>query len=317
MRAFLYSSIILLIALSSCSSPAGDGRQAAKNENHCAEKCLDAVRKLDSDFVDHFDSGRYTYRSQAVESYWTQYKKIMDDYESSLDVVRSKNKELQGRYSSKNNQQEKFDTAYGKEKDASLSEAVQELIELEELPQAVLASINRIIPPKPDENQIKADLVGHQLNEAALAKDCYFKENWRFTIDKADDVDEFRIDEVQVDNNQEYVFSSSMVLREEYLSYNAAAVVYYVLPDGEDWKIDMIKSLGVQVVKTGKYDDCIRCEKEPYALYITNISEVTVLVGGALFGFEEKELFSVALTPGQRYYRGCSDYRIDFVERKF
>ncbi len=80
-----------------------------------------------------------------------------------------------------------------------------------------------------------------------------------------------------------------MDLQKDCLYFNARVRICYVLPDGEDWEMDFVKSLGVRLVQTHKYDDCIRCEINDdgwggiNALFITNTSEVRLLRTAVLF----------------------------------
>lgn len=326
MKRLLYVALALLV---SCSSPEMDGRKAAKEENRCSEKCIEAIQKLESEFVTDFDPRSYTRRSEAITVYKKEFERIGDDYRKGLDAVAIQKSKLKGKYANDYKKMERFEEAYKEEVNNEISESATLAISSETIPASVIASINSIIPPKPDARQIMIDLSGHTLSEGFERKDCYFSEQWKRTIGDKVTVKDFNLEEVLDDNNRDYSFVASMVLQEQYLSYNARAQIYYVLPDGEDWKIDFVKSLGMRIIQTHKYEDCIRCAIEDDgwggidALFITNTSEAQLLVIGHIIANKEKRNFSQLIAPGEKKQVGglfgggnVTDYTIVAVERE-
>lgn len=314
--------------LISCSSPESDGRKAARNENRCAENCIESAQKLESDFVNHFNPKDYSFRSQAVEEYKKQFKKIGEDYYRDIDAAKIQKSKLKGKYSSDYKKMDRFEAAYIEEKDNDLSASALLSLKEDAIPSAVIASINGIIPPKPDSEIIKANLVGHSLSEGFEKDNSYFSEKWRLDIDENVVIKELAVEEMQNDDSREYSFIASMVLQKDYLSFNTRAQIYYVLPDGEDWKIDFVKSLGIRIMQTHKYDDCIRCEIDEdgwggtKALFITNTSEVQLLVIGQVVAGSQKRNFNQIISPGEKKQVGglffggsVSGFEIVAVER--
>jgi hypothetical protein len=324
----LFHTIVIAVALVSCSSPEGDGRKAALDVNNCAEKCIESMQKLESEFVSNFNPHNYTWRSEAIDAYNKKFKRICDDYYRDLDAVLIRNSKLKGEYADNYKDLEKFDAAYEDAIDEDLSLKASNLILTETIPTAVIASINSIIPPKPDENRIKKDLEGHSISEGFDKKDCYFSEKWRRTFGEDVEIKELHLDEITQDDIREYSFVTTMILQEKYLSYNAKAQVYYTLQDGEDWKIEFVKSLGLKLIQTHKYDDCIRCVIEDDgwggvdALFITNTSEVELLVIGHCVADNVYINFSKIIPPGEKgqvgglFFGGnITHYEIVAVER--
>lgn len=326
MKKIIYS--LFSVLLISCSSPESNGKKAARNENHCAENCIESVQKLESDFVNHFNPKDYTFRSQAVEAYKKQFKQIGADYYRDIDAAKIQKSKLKGKYSSDYKKMDRFETAYIDEKDNDLSASALLSLTENAIPPAVIASINSIIPPKPDPEIIKTNLVGHSLSEGFEKDNCYFSETWRLDINENVSIKELVVEKVQNDDIREYSCIVSMILQKDYLSFNTRAQVYYVLPNGEDWKIDFVKSLGIRISQTHKYDDCIRCEINEdgwggtKALFITNTSEVQLLIIGQIVANGQKRNFNQIISPGNKSRVGglfcggsVSSYKIVAVER--
>jgi len=326
MHKFIY--LLLFALLISCSSPERDGKKAARNQNRCAEKCIESAQKLESDFVNHFNPKNYSLRSQAVDAYKKQFKRIGENYYQDMDAAKIQKSKLKGKYANDYKKMEQFETAYDEEMDVELTTSALLLLSEDKIPSAVIASINGIIPPKPDNEVIKTNLVGHSLSEGFEKESCYFSEKWRLNIDDNVSINDLEVKEVLNDDIREYSFVASMILKKDYLSFNTLAQIYYVLPDGEDWKIDFVKSLGIRLIQTHKYDDCIRCEIDgdgwggTNALFITNTSEVQLLVIGQIVAGSQKLNFNQFISPGEKkkigglFFGGSvSDYKIVAVER--
>lgn len=326
MKRLLY---IALVALVSCSSPERDGRAAAKADNNCSETFIESVQKLETEFVSTFNPSKYVWRSDAIMAYNKEFKTLVDNYQRELDKSAISKSKLKGKYANSYKDLDIFEASFEEEKDTELSLLAQKLMSSETIPEAVKASINEIVPPKPDENRIKTDLNGHSLSEGFEKNDCYFSEQWRRTIGEQVEIKEMQIEEITCDDCHDYSFIATMVLQERYLSYTARVQVYYVLPDGEDWKIDFVKSLGIRLIQTDKYTDCIRCSIEDDgwggidALFITNTSEVQLLVIGHFVANKGTRNFSQVIPPGEKKQVGglfgggsVTSFEIIAVERE-
>lgn len=223
---------------------------------------------------------------------------------------------------------EEFEDGYNEEKDNNLAASAILLLSDEDIPSAVIACINGIIPAKPDKETIKTDLIGHSLSEGFEKGNCFFSEEWRLDIDENVLIKDLVIEDVLTDNNREYSFIASMNIQRDYISFDTRVRIDYVLPVGKDWKIDFVKSMGIRIIPTHKYDDCIRCEIDEdgwggtYALFITNTSEVELLVVGHVIAGNEKHNFSKTISPGKKEQIGglfcggsVSHYEVLTVER--
>lgn len=316
MKKVFYAALVLLV---SCSSPKSDGEQAASQENKCAQAYIEQVQKFETDFVRQFNPGNYTLRSEAVDSYKKELRKIGEKYRQELEEAEARSRTLQVQHAENADYQAKFNEAYSGVFNAELQAQAERLIRQEDdIPGPVLGSIDRIIPPKPDEARIKADMVGHSFGEGFPKSQCFFGDSWRWTVEEGE-IKDFKMGEVVEDSETTYTFNASMVLQSgEYVSYDADVEVYYVLPSGQDWKMDLVKSRGVKVVRTGKYDDCIRGEIIYGGLSIRNVSEVQLLVGGYVLTYDGRKTFFTRVPPGQSrgVAGGVNAYEIVFVERE-
>ena len=323
-------TFVALMTFLSCSSPSEDGKKAAKAENQCATECLESIQQLESDFVSEFDADDYTYRADALKEYNKRFKELGEEYDENIAEATIQTSQLKGRYSDNYQDLEEFDAMYYATKDYDLQASATSALMANTIPPAVIASINKIIPPKPDVNQIMADFSGHSIKEGLERKDCYFSEQWSRTFGDEVSVSNLNIEDVSCEDNHEYVFTAAFVMKEGHLSYNAKACIHYTLPSGEDWKLDYIKSLGVRIIQTHKYDDYIRCEIDEdgwggtNALFISNTSEIQLLVIGHIqAGYnKEQSTFCKPIPAGSKVQVGglfaggsVEDYDIILVER--
>ncbi|MBR1630292.1 MAG: hypothetical protein IJ680_00380, partial [Paludibacteraceae bacterium] len=115
------------------------------------------------------------------------------------------------------------------------------------------------------------------------------------------------------------------------LGFDARVEVTYTLADEDlDWKLDFLASKGVDIVKTGRYNDCISANIEEdgwggtQCLAIRNTTDTPLLVGGVRRSYDTWTKFVVTVpalgtaTTGGLFAGGSvEDYEIHFVERDF
>ena len=329
MKHLLYVS---LIALASCSSPSGDGVKCAEVENQYAKECIEAIHALESDFVTGFDPADYTFRQQALDEYAKRFKNICDKYYRNLDQAAIEASKLKGKYTREYKDIQEFEMSYLAARDSELQTTATKMILSEEVPAAVKASINRITPPTPDVERIMLDFEGHTLSEGFERSECYFSEGWTLTVGDEVSISDLQIDKILRENKDEYNIEASFALHMEYISFDAKAQIFYRLPNGKDWEMEFAKSLGIRIIQTHKYDDCIQCEIADDgwggidALYISNTSEVQLLVVGHIItedNEEEPKVFNTIIPAGEKVHVGglfgggdVIDFDIVLVERE-
>ena len=162
------------------------------------------------------------------------------------------------------------------------------------------------------------DLIGHNLSEGV--KEGYYPREWHWTIEEGE-ISNFRILSVRENTEDRYTIDVQMKLSTSTRAFIANATIYYVhTPRG--WDLEMVKSRGMNIVRTYRYDDCIQPEygdgylnKED--LYLVNDCEVTLEVGGKIFKYGSWRKFSTTVSPHSTqqvdYY--VEEYVIDYVER--
>lgn len=135
----------------------------------------------------------------------------------------------------------------------------------------------------PDETIIANDLIGRKITEGR--DNGYFDSDWVWTIENGE------ISNLKILNRTVEIdyctFFIEMVLKDvtRPIRYKATIQVEYSLIDNR-WVISMLQSKGVDVVKTGRYDNCISTKIGDDGwggvdcLKIKNNTDVPLLVGG-------------------------------------
>lgn len=306
----VFGSLMLFLSVS-CTSPENDGTKMAEKANDCAREYLNDMSKLSSQFVSDFDESAYITRADAKKAYWTAAAKVFDEYSAELDRLKGKEAEIEGGYGSNYEAKAKYSDAYARTFDPNLAAKVYQTSASEQLPDAVSRRISSFVPARPDELQIQKDLVGHSISEGVVPG--YYSSSWKWNIEQGE-ISNFAIKEVLADTRSEYEFIASMRLTSKVgKAFDAEVKVRYILPETDDWKIEFTHSQGMHIVKTGKYDDCIRVEKKGWYYDLCNSCDILLEVGGVEY-FGEWKKFSIRISPHERESLFCSDYRIDYVE---
>ena len=321
--------IVLLLAFSfaSCSSPENEGMQMAQCMNECAENFIREKQNAESDFENRFNASDYSSRTEAMEAYDKAMIAVLDEYKSCHDEAEVKKSQIAGQYSDDYKKLSAFETAYQDNIDVQLEQKVLDEFYETDYPAAVLAKVKMVIPVKPDDAKIQKDLVGHQLTEGFEKEKCWFSEDYRWTIGEGE-IRDFKIEEVMRNDDKKYVFVATMRLEGKLNAFNVRAKISYWLPDTEDWKLEFVNSLGVSIVKTHEYDDCVSFEIKDDgwggvdALFITNKTELELGVGVEIVANGHRRRYAVRVSPDKKAQVGgvfgggnVTSYDVEFVER--
>ena len=192
----------------------------------------------------------------------------------------------------------------------------------------LLSCLNTIAspaPPKPSKNQIAKDLVGYKLTEGY--EDGWFSNEWYWQI-KSGQIKAMEIKQVVTNTDKEYCFVALILLQGDVCPFNAKVKVSYVLNKQNKWQIEFVNSMGMSIVKTHKYDDCIQ-----YAivddgwggvncLQIKNNCSVELAVTGWFYALGKWHKFAIRVdgnginSVGGTFGGGSvSKYKVNFVER--
>ena len=195
----------------------------------------------------------------------------------------------------------------------SLTSLVKVLILLMAIMESVIDVYASTSLPKPSREQIAKDLVGRSLTEGV--QEGYYPSDWRWTI-KEKEITALKIESVLSDTPHEYMLVVMIRLTsEEGKSFNAKVKIRYKLGRNNKWVIDYAQSLGMYVVKTGRYKDCIHAYMDSSHFMFVNNCDKALEVGGRTFSHGKWKKFSTIVGPNTS---SCvvpvDDGRIDYVE---
>ncbi|MBO7635076.1 MAG: hypothetical protein J6S89_00690 [Paludibacteraceae bacterium] len=286
----------------------------ASKLNKCNASYLEEMQKMESNFIASFNSVGYQSRTEAKQAYLAVAEEVYSKYRDALAEVYEQEAEMSKQYASDYKKKTQYDNALGTNIDQNLESKVVALTMATEIPESVMAKIRMVIPPKPDYLQIQEDLVGHSLSEGV--EDGYYLSSWRWVI-KEDEISDFNIESVQSDTPQDYLLVANMRLTSEVgKAFDAKVKIRYILPQNDDWTIEFVQSLGMHIVKTHMYDDCVKVEKDGWWYYIKNHCELALEVGGKELHYEGWRKFSHVVEPHGGYcMHNPDEIIVDYVER--
>lgn len=170
----------------------------------------------------------------------------------------------------------------------------------------------------PSVSVIQSDLIGRKLSEGT--ENGYFGSNWTYTIEPGE-ISGLKI--FSRNNSNDYCSMVVTMILKKHSSpvrYKAVVQVDYSLVK-KRWKLTLVKSKGIRVIKTNRYFDCITVDIDLMnRLVVKNNIDSPLLVGGVyLVGYSnEWKKFSVVVKGMQMvhvpYVYSAKEYRIDFVE---
>jgi len=316
--------ILILITttlLSSCSSPEADGKKAAQKACNCIDEYAKNVNKAYTAFADKFDSYSFQTRIEAREKIDAEIQKLENELEKCKGNAFSYYDKLEGKYKTNREKSVKFQYAYlAKMQDFDANTK----IDIAALQNRVDNRILTIIPPKPDLEKLKKDLIGRKIAEGV---DGYRKKDWYWEIKSLNQLKNVEIKKIE-NKGDDYRLDVHLVLQGENTDYEADVRIFYVLRQYDDWTIDVIETQNMQIVQTGKYANCITTERGETligAIYyeFTNSCDVPLLIGGVIFmDYEQRwEKFSLIVNANSsETTRSASVWRIreckiHFIER--
>lgn len=133
---------------------------------------------------------------------------------------------------------------------------------------------------KPDANRMQADLVGRSLSEGI--ENGYYSSSWRWKIEPGE-ISNFRILSVEKDNTTDYEVTAAMRLTAmSGKAFDTKVKILYVSRGNMGWQLEYAQSLGMSIVKTGRYDSCITSEYDDWygCTFIHNSCDIPIEVGG-------------------------------------
>lgn len=155
---------------------------------------------------------------------------------------------------------------------------------------------------KPDANRMQGDLVGRSLSEGI--ENGYYSSSWRWKIEQGE-ISNFKILSVDKDNSTDYEVTATMRLTAmSGRAFDTKLKILYVSRGNQGWQLEYAQSLGMNIVKTGRYDSCITSEYDDWygCTFVHNNCEIPIEVGGKRYawltaGRQECVRFSEVVSP--------------------
>ena len=308
----------LAVIFIACSSPERDGRRASQNFCDCAdefEKNLDRTMQY---IFNNFVRQNFVTRVEArqwSDELMTQIMRTLADcnYKAEYNYFR-----LKERYIGNREQTAKFEYAFRANMEFASRETVSNIDWCK-----IASLISTIIPPKPNLEKIKRDLVGRRITPQL---DSYFRRD-RFWEIQNDDIRDIQIMNESRRGN-DYWFQVRLVFQQDAGAFEAFVNLTYVLPRyADDWEISFQENISVNFVRTGQFCNCVTVERRgrsgEFYLRFTNHCDVTLVVGGSLIlqWGNEWRIFATQVEPfgtstiGGLFLGSVGDYKIHFIER--
>ncbi|MCL2832471.1 MAG: hypothetical protein FWD78_04815 [Treponema sp.] len=316
---FTITVFAITIILIGCASPESDGIMAAKKYIDAKNNSLQYCIKSYTNFINSFAGYNFQTRIEARQKVQEIDNNAAAQYNSDLINADRFFKTLSQKYITNYSRNETFQYAFSRYRDSNL----QTDDALNSYNSTINNLILTIIPPKPDVDKFKNDLVGRRISEGA---DGYRGQGWYWEIKSVNQVDISSIqNEAMI--GDDYTFNVQLILRGENSDYSAALKVIYVLRQNDDWKIDVIETLNMEIIQTHKYDNFITVGMwgmlGEHRYDFMNSADVPLLVGGVVLSeyYNTWNKFSIVVdangkaTVGDMFNNRIKDYKIHFIER--
>jgi len=329
------------LVLTNCDNPQKSGEKIGREYCDCQKDNAKEQEKIYTDFLVKFDSYGFTTRPEARQ----KWQDIQDEAKRKIGYctgkVDQKAKEVRSKFPTDASylldpkliqQYTQNPKKYLKEftnnqaKAKVFEDALRNAVNQCNVPEVRIDNskidemILKIVPPKPNETNLKQNLVRRRITEQPGD---YFGSGWAWQINSAEEIQSLKIEKEEKVGN-DYAIDVHLVLqRDQSAQYEADLTLTCVLGQGDDWKIDFIKTKDIHIVKTGRYDSCITTEIIKgwggTSFRFANTCDVALIIGGQILGNNnEWTKFSTRINAnntGSAYYNG-KEYKIDFIERQ-
>jgi len=284
--------MVLCIIVSACSSPESDGIKAAKMAEKMAvdyqKKRNEIIReqnKAYESYLKKFDSYSFKTRVDAREKlneYLEKSRESLQKHEANGyelgNIINEYRDKLKSKYVTNREKEEKFYYAFNNYQPTKLNSIATESVNNDYQSQ-INAKIQAIIPPKPDLERLKNDLIGRTINNLTTGYT-----NWK--LNSLDELNELEIRN-STDSGAEYLFDINLILQGAANKWEANVSAKYVLGNYDDWRINTVEG-NMNIVGTGKYNDCISTQFIQYRglgipdrpVEFTNSCDVSLVVEG-------------------------------------
>ena len=160
----------------SCSSPETDGKKAADKFCNCDKEFTENLSKETRNFISNFADYGFVTRVEARKKSEELIDKASREYKNCIQKAQQQYSKFKGKYVGNYEKTTKFESAYNAKmnfNEQGIRQGIPNQMEINNL-------ILTIIPPKPDTEIIKRDLVGRKITEQPNG---YFGRNWHWLIE--------------------------------------------------------------------------------------------------------------------------------------
>lgn len=264
----------------SCNTPKKSGKQLATRENRICKEYQNELDELNWEFSVNLDVRKYSTRQAAKDEWLSRHTDISSKLDKDLLDIHTEVERIAAKLAYK--KRHSFLDSYREHLDASMQDELLRTLTNDDYPIDVQRAVARIIPPKPDETQMKEDLVKRTLND--VEGGYFYEANRIINIDEYN-IEDFNMIEVEKESSMDYSVKVSFVLSGKVNNDRRISVICeirYVLPEYDDWAIGFILTKELSIVKCDSYTECVKLQAKGgwliQDLYVKNVCDKSLEV---------------------------------------
>ena len=319
-KAINYVTMISLACLliSACSNPEAEGRKAAEQYCDCTRIYEKNSQKEYENLINKFESFKFKSRIEVRKKTLEIGEKVSAMRTNCEQKALLNYQKVSQKYISNQKKSSEFQYAYKALVESSLQamEKSDNTLLLSQLEN----KIRTIIPPDPEAETIKTDLIERTIMEPTREK-----YRTKFDIKSKEQIKEVIINDKKK-TGDEIVYFVRLNLSGDVNAYIADINITYMLGNYDDWTIEHIESKLLDIVPTGKFKDCIKTGLVESGwggiktIQFTNNCDVALLVEGKAFYRENWHPFSALVEAhdsreANSGFVDVKDFQITRIER--
>jgi Skp family chaperone for outer membrane proteins len=337
---FLFTIIAIIVFSIIACSPESNGKKVAKEVAEKICECEREYEKAYQKFIEKEQSEleKWNFQTRAeVSEKNREIQRKLDALRNQQDKCSQKSEEIyrkaREKYATNQQKKSEFEYAYS----AAFGNYYRSCRVVTHSDNSLWQPLNNIrlsiIPPKPDVDRLKNDLIGRLIDNQTTGYP-----NWKInSLDELKDLELLNTTDKTIKNGYEYMFDAHQILQGVANQWDANIKVKYVLLNNEDWwKLDTYNGQ-MNIVRTGKFDNCLRARKTAKTGYkdileLTNNCDVIIVVAGEtqrMRGIGQTsdspwQKFQISVSPNSKreydvdpnsWLGGLYDYVIQFIEQ--
>ena len=235
--------VVLATFFTACSSPEKEGIKAAQKVCDGTNNSLVIVRKAYESYIKDFNSYSFKTRIAAREKFDETTQKAQEEIRELENKASEYVEELKSKYKTNEEDVNKFDYAYNAQRNDCKP---KEEFNVYEYHERINSLILTIIPPKPDFEKVKKDLVGKSIPVHLPWHDYYRADHkYGWDIYEHELIDIKLQSTIDIDEDEYQFFLNFHLYRKEINrpSIEVNAKVTYKLGTSDDWRIVRLESL--------------------------------------------------------------------------